>query len=119
MVRNLSVHVFVEVAPYSMAWSASDVGHSHISRSWTDGDAVVAGADDRVSNANMTCLPDVDAVGVEAISWRGYFKIVDVDVIALVKVHVEGLAIDEIKPVYRRIANIFKLECLHKTIHSS
>lgn len=55
----------------------------------------------------------MDAVGVGAVSWSGDVKVVDVDVLAPVKVHVECFAVDEFKQGNRRIANFFELQCLN------
>lgn len=59
----------------------------------TDGDAVVAGADDGASDGYAVGDGDMNAIGVAAVPGGGDLETVNVDVIAPVKLDVERLAV--------------------------
>lgn len=60
----------MRIVPNSVSWATSDIGHEEVGRSRANGNAIIARANDRASDADMSRVPDVDAIGVRAIFWR-------------------------------------------------
>lgn len=78
----------------AMSRAALDLGDSDVGAAVTEGDAVVAGADDGLGDLHVGRPADVNAVGVGAVPRCPYGEGLDLDVLGPEDVHVEHLTVD-------------------------
>ncbi|KAB8102781.1 hypothetical protein EE612_034762, partial [Oryza sativa] len=79
----------------AVARTAGDAGDVDALGAGADGDAIIAGADDRVNDADLGGVSHVDAIRVRAVPRRGDGHVLDGDVLALEHVHVEELGVHQ------------------------
>lgn len=68
--------------PYSMAWTASDVGNRDILATGSYGDTIITDSDCRRENTYVRGVTDMDAISVWAILRSNNFDIADLNVLA-------------------------------------
>jgi hypothetical protein len=97
-------------APHAepVAGAAGDAADDDVDGAGADGHAVVAGADDRVEDADVARVADVDAVRVAAGGRRVDAEALRHDPGAAAQVHVEAPAVHERQASQRRVRHVLE-----------